>query len=290
MPAQRRRLTDLYVKGTSCTVTDGQGDIEVWLQKLNPLERENAARRAGAERARMVAFYEDKDSDEYQSAVNDVLDFYQDRESLTTMIIRNDVMRAQARIEAELAGDGEWSKDGLLVGLIDAWQDGLSDRYAEDPNDPEASRVFKMLEKFDTQVQEEVIAERLRLEKDMGSHTLEELRDKAVERLIDAKAISAFIEEFEIQRLLYSVRDPEKHDEYYFTNRLEVKTLDEKIREQLSAAYSDLEIDLVEGKDLPETEDSSVSSEQSGTEDQVQPSGRKAVPVSKMSQETSQQQ
>ncbi len=290
MPAKRRRLTDLYVKGTACTVSDERGPIEVWLQKLNPLERENAARRAGAERARMVAFYEDKESEEYQSAVNDVLDFYQDRESLTSMIIRNDVMRAQARAEAEIAGEEEWTKDGLLIGLIDGWQDGLSDRYAENKDDPEAKRVFDLMQKFDAAVQAEVDAERTRLERDMASHTLEELRDKAVERLIDAKSIAAFIDEFEIQRLLYGVRDPDDHDEYYFSDRMEVKKVEDKVREQLSLAYSELEVDIVEGKDSPETEGSSVSSEQSGTEDQDQASGRKAVPVSKKSQVISQEQ
>lgn len=279
MPAKRRRLTDLYVTGAPFKVSDDQGEIEVWLQKLNPLERETASRRAGAERAKTVSFYEDKEGDEYRSAVNDVLDFYQDRESLVAMISRNDLMRAQARIEAELAGDDKWSKDGLLVGLIDAWQEGLSDAYAEDSKDPEASKVFKKLQEFDKQVQKEVEAEKLRLEKDAASYTVEELRDKAVERLIEAKAITAFIEEFEIQRLLHGVREPDDHSAYYFIDRLEVKKLDEKVREQLSKAYAELEVDIVEGKDSPETEDSSLSSEQSGTGGQEQPSGLKAVPV-----------
>lgn len=279
MPTKRRRLSDLYIVGKPFTVSDDQGEVEVWLQKLNPLERETAIRKSGAMRARTLAYYMDKESDQYQAAVNDVVDFYSDRESITQMIIATDLMKSRQSVEAEVAADEKWSKDGLLIGLIDSWQEELKDRFAEDPNDVEAKKVFDLMGEFDAEVDERVQAQKVRLEKEKLDLALEELRDVAVERVIETQAINAFIEEFDVQRLLFGVREPDDHKEYYFKDRLEIKALPENLRSTLTIAYAELEVDVIEGKDSPGTEDSSPSSEESGTEDQVPASGLKAVPV-----------
>lgn len=273
MPAKRRRLNDLYVVGKPFKVGDAEGAVDVWLQKINPLEREIAVRAASAARARALAYIEDKESDEYMSKVSDVIDFYGDRESLVMLATRKDLTAARTRIEAETAGDERWSKDGFLLGLIDSWQDEMMDRYNADPHDKEAKKVFDLINKFEAQVAKVVEEERIRLERDCADYSMTRLREIGAEKLIEAQANNAFIDEFEVQRLLFGVRETGDHSAYYFTDRGEVRALDERVREALSEAYNALEVDVVEGKDLPETDDSSPSSEPSETAAPVPASG-----------------
>lgn len=273
MPAKRRRLSDLYVVGKPFKIGDAEGAIEVWLQKINPLERELAVRAAGAARARTLAFIEDKDSDEYMAKISDVIDFYGDRESLVMLAIHKDLIAAKTRIEAETAADERWSKDGFLLGLVDSWQDGMMDRYNADPHDKEAKKVFDLIKKYEDEVSKAVAEEQVRLERDCADYPLAKLREIGAEKLIEAQANNAFIDEFEVQRLLFAVRDPGDHTAYYFVDRGEVRALDERVREALSEAYNALEVDVVEGKDLPETDDSSPSSEPSEAAAPVPASG-----------------
>ena len=277
MPAKRRRLSDLYVVGKPFKIGDAEGAIEVWLQKINPLERELAVRAAGAARARTLAFIEDKDSDEYMSKISDVIDFYGDRDSLVMLATHKDLIAAKTRIEAETAADERWSKDGFLLGLVDSWQDEMMDRYNADPHDKEAKKVFDLIKKYEDEVTKVVEEERVRLERDCADYSMTKLREIGAEKLIEAQANNAFIDEFEVQRLLFAVREPGDHSAYYFADRGEVRALDERVRVALSEAYNALEVDVVEGKDLPETDDSSPSSEPSEAAAPVPASGPKGA-------------
>lgn len=280
MPPTRRRLSDLYVLGTDLAIgDDNEVDTEpvrVWVQKLNPLEQQTAVRRAGAERAKQLAFVTNDTSDEYQAALGDVIEF-SDHDTLIDIAIRTDVLAANMKAEAETSGDERWSKDDYLTGLVTIWQEELSDRWIENPEDPEACRVKKELEDFDKIVEDATEAARIQLRKDYALTPIEDLRKLAVEALLEQRATQAFIGEFEVQQILFSIRFPEDHGVYYFQERLEVLGLDARVRSRLVEAYNLLSVDSQEGKDSAGNRASSTSSEQSTKEETPAASGLAVV-------------
>ena len=62
--------------------------------------------------------------------------------------------------EARVADEKEWSEDDYLTGLQNAWNEGLKDTYAADPEDADAARVFGELRKYTDQVQAEDVYKR----------------------------------------------------------------------------------------------------------------------------------
>lgn len=267
MPVKRRRLSDLYVVGRPVTVgEDTPEPVEVWLQKINPVQNEDALRRANAARVRTRSQAKDTESEEYLDAVANIRDFAT-RETLIDLAIAEELRLRRSRIEAECAAEDEWSTDDYLQGLVDAWEGspdnpGLKERWAEDHDDPEAARVKSEIDRFEEKVKGLVDAERADLERDYENTPEEDILQKAVERVLEQRALTAFIIEYENWQLYYSVRDPDKHADLYFLNIEEVRSLEDKTKEVLLAHYRELAVEQTEGKDSPGTPGSSPSSEQ----------------------------
>lgn len=278
MATRRRRLTDLYVVGKSVTVADEHGNVDVWVQKLNPLESDNAIRMASAERATKIAAAKDKTTVDWRAAYSDIVEFAS-REDMVNLAIRNDVILVRTRVELETAAQEEWSKDDYLQGLIDSWDDRFRDLYATTPDDPEAKQVFAELERYDAQVNDLVESEINQLVRDQEGVSDEDLRERGIEQLLEQRATRAFVDEFEIQQLMFSVREAEDHGNYYFDDRREVLALHPKVREQIERAYREISVEPTEGKDLPAPAGSSPSSEAPKPPATSNASGRKNAPL-----------
>lgn len=263
--AKRRRLEDLYVRGRELSIDDGSNDpVVVWVQKMNPLEHEKAIRKAGAAKAKQLLAVRDHSSEEWQEAYVDVAEFTT-REQLIDYIISDEIVQFQEAKEAELSYSEEWQKDNYLGGLRDAWEDAdnpLSAVYARDPEDEEARRVFLELKRFADQVEEEVGPETERLRRDFENMSEEDLRDKALEKVIELRAGLAWLREYRTCEVLYGVREVDDHRKYYFTHRDQVDALASQVFVQLSTAYNELMVAVAEGKDSAKTPSSSPSSEQ----------------------------
>jgi hypothetical protein len=268
---KRRRLGDLYVTGKTVTIDDGRDDpVTVWMQKLNPVEDETATRASSAARVQHLTYIRDRDSEQWRAAYADVSD-YASRQTLVDINIRDELLIRRSRIEAELADGDEWSDSDYLQGLVDAWeghdangdlpaQPGLKLRWMDDNDDPEASRVHDELERFDAQVQDKVDAEQAVLHADWENVPLPELLEQATEKILQQRALSAFVAEYEVQQVMFSVREPEDHSKLYFENRDEVLKLQPEIRDTLRRHYQTLIVATSEGKDSEATPDSSLSS------------------------------
>jgi hypothetical protein len=260
----KRRLEDLYIRGRQVTVDDGTGDpVDVWIQKLNPLEHEKAIRKAGAAKARVLMAMRDHDSEEYQEAYSDVLDLGP-KASLVEYLVADESAKVKEAKEAELSFADEWKKDNYLQGLRDAWEDAddpLKDRYARNPEDEEAHRVFLELKRFADQVEAEVAPELERLKRDWADVSDEEAQDKTLERFVELRSGMAWLREFRRMEVFYSTRDPEDHRKYYFASRDQVDGLANEVFFQLSTACQELMVEPAEGKDSPKTPSSSPSSE-----------------------------
>ncbi len=286
---KRRRLGDLYQLGTEFKTDDGQGEVTVWLQKLNPTEVDSTLRRSSAARAKYLLDAKDKESEGWQAAYADVHEFAPSREILLTIALRDDLRRMRAAAEAELSAEDEWSKDDRLQAIMDAWEgttEGAQDggeqtplkevHLLKDESDPrwgESQQVWAELQKFNTAVEKIVLANRDNLFHDWSDVPDEELVEKAVEKIIDEQATGAMLMEYETQELFYAVREPDDHSKRYFGTRDEVVALSDTMRSLALARYRLLMVDHQEGKDLPEIPGSSPLSDSSVPEETPVSSG-----------------
>jgi len=259
--AKSRQLSDLYVRGKSVTIDDGEGTpVEVYIRKLNPMEHEKALRKSNAARARVMAAVKDPDGDEYLQVQGDVYDMVPTQ--IVNYLVEEGLDDTRLVAEAEEENEKEWSEEDYLQGLRDSWNDVLSGRLQEDPEDAEALRVLKELERFTTKVDKRIEKERENLRSELELHSIEALREKTVETFLKTRANLLWLSEFRRAQLWLAVRQVNDHKAYYFTSRDEVDELPEEVLTILVRSYAELEVDTLEGKDSEEIPDSSPSPEQ----------------------------
>lgn len=257
-----RKADDLYVLGMPFTLNDGEGEpVDVWLQKIDPLDSETALRRAGAAKARVLMVRNTPDSDEWLELYADVADF--DRMTLTEYLIADDVLQFGESREAEVAAEEEWSKDNYLQGLTDAWRNDLKTRWENDPTDAEAAKCLAEMTRFRDQVDKLVDGERERLRKDWEDHDIEDMRSLVVTRFLESRANQAWAGEWRRCELAFGVRQAADHATYYFVddkgevNHDRVRRLPPEVFGQLTTAYGEMVVPPDEGKGLPPTPSSS---------------------------------
>lgn len=283
MTTRRRRLGDLYVLGRDVTISDGRGDaVTIWLNKLNEVDRDAVLRRANAAKARYLIEARNEQSELYQAAWAQILDF-DDRRALVSVIIADEVIKFRRSVEAELGDDKEtWGKDGYLQGLVDAWfgdttNEGLKSIHIDQPEDPEVVRVLDELNRFSEEVTARVSMEADRLEADWVAIDEEKLSREATHHILKRRSEEVFVAEFERQQLFYVTREVDDHKKRYFGTIQEIDDLAERVRNELMAAYSLLVVDSDEAKDSPAIQDSSSSSESPAPETTPEASGLEAA-------------
>ena len=271
--SKRRRLTDLFVVGTELTIGDEYGSVDVWIQKLNPVEQERALRKAQAVRSKFMASKRDQDNEVYFAAIADAMDM--GRDECLDYITSDELTRNNQAIEARIAEENGWNKDDYLAGLADAWAGGdgetpLSevyatrddiDRWSEDQI-AEAESCWAEIERFSQEVSDAVTEEREDVQRRHATKSDEELREIVAEKLHRLQADLMWSIEFKKAQLLYGVRDPIDHTKYYFSDREEIDRLNEQTLLRLLEAFTALTVDAIEGKDSRGPELSSESSEQ----------------------------
>lgn len=271
---QQRRLSDLFRVGREVTVGDDLGSITVWMQKLNPVEQEQAVRKAQAVRARFLAQRKSPDDELVISIASEAYDM--DHNALVDYIVVEEASTNYSAIEARIAEENGWNENDYLLGLLDSWNgqgEGndkpLSEVYQnrdEDGMDPgdvkEAENVWKELNRYNEEIGAAIEEERVTLRAQYEAMNEEALRDLVQEKLVKAHADIMWALEFRKNQLFYSVRDVSDHDQYYFENRDEINRLPDKVMIPLYEALNDITLGGEEGKGSPEAADSSDSSEQ----------------------------
>ena len=278
-----RRLSDLYQTGKLVSLTDGDGpDVQVWLHKLNPVDRETCLRRANAAKARFMIEADNEDSERFQAMYAQVREI-PDRDSVVGVIVSEDIMKHRERVEAKLLNDEDtWGKDDYLQGLLDAWvgdddNPGLAATFAEYPDDPEAVRVNTELTRFETEVGDQVRPYIEKLRRDLDDAPDDVIWRRGAHRMLEIRGNEAFNDEFDRQQLYFAVRDPEKRSERYFHSVHEIDDLDERVVIKLKTHYQNLTVSTTEGKDSRASQSSSNSSESTPEAETSQPSGQEAA-------------
>ena len=250
-----RKLSDLYVLGQEVEIDDGTGDpVTVWVQKLTPLQQEKTLRRANGARSSVLSIRKlPADAEERLVYQHELEEITKDRESVVDYLISEKIGLIYQVEEARLAEEDEWKKDGYLQGLSDAWNDGLKDRYAMDPEDPEAKRNFEEQKRFADVIEGIVKGERASLEKDYEGKTDEELEREVMDKVLESAADLEWLKEYRRCEAWFFTRKPDDHKALYFDTREEVDELALETFSALLTAYNNIRVDVLEGKDSGET-------------------------------------
>lgn len=262
--ARKRTLKDLYVRGKLVTVDDGEGPIEVWVQKLNPVEYTQCLKKADAARARALSALRDKESDDYQAAIADLMTA--DRENLITLLCSVERGRLTPVVEAQVGANDKWSEDNYLSGLYTAWED-LEPVFIDDPEDKEAAKVKKALDEFVKECEAELEEQMEGFKSGLEAASDDELLDLTISHNIKLVGDITWMNEFYRQEVMAGVRDPENHSKKILETREDVDALQGEAYGALSEAVRAVMVDPVEGKDLAGRPPSSTSSEQSEQEE-----------------------
>lgn len=249
----RRRLSDLYKIGKEVSF-DLPGEDEplvVWVQKLTPAEEKIAvtkARPAKAKIATIKRLPEDSDEKFYYYDKLDEARFDTDRKKLE-YLVEEKLGEYALSVEAEIGDQDEWAKEDYLVGLQEAWNDGLKATLATNPDDPDARRVFAELQRFTEEVEEAVVNRQNQLIYEIQDLDEEELDKRVVRKLIEDDSSQEMYSEFRKWQVYLATRYGDDHNERYFEDRDELERTDFSIYIKLLSAYIDINVDGVEGKD-----------------------------------------
>ena len=248
---KRKKLSDLFVTGTEVEFRDGSDNPpKVWIQKLTPHETQEAADKARPEKMKILSIRKLPDDDPAKLRyIDEVETSLESKEDMMNFIISDKLEKAAISAQEEVASRDQWSKDDYLDGLQEAWREELKDRYFEDPEDEEASRVYEQLQKYTEEVTKEIKAKSLELRNEVDHLKEDELKRRCVNKLITIYSDSALLETFEKWKLYFAVRDPEKHSKKYFSSPEEIDGLQGPVLERLRDAYAELTVDGFEGKD-----------------------------------------
>ena len=124
-----KRLPDLYKTGKTVTLPDGQ---PMWLQVLNPFERDEAVRDASVARTRLKLSIENHpESDEAVTLELVVSDMT--REDMIDEMVTGKKVNAFLEVYDEMRAEDEWrEKVNQLLTLVEAYR---SMALSEEPSD-----------------------------------------------------------------------------------------------------------------------------------------------------------
>ncbi len=247
-----KRLTDLHKVGIDVTIEDPDGDdIVVWVRKLTPAQEKEAVTRSRPAKARIASVKRLPEDSEEKWFYYDQLD----SERFSTLrkkqeyLVANDVAEFAAEAEERIASEGEWAEEDYLISLRAAFNEGgLKHKYAADPEDAEAKRVFRELQRFTAEVQDAIQDRENELIFEIDDLTEEEIDRRVVRRLIEDESISEQYAEYNNWKIFYATRYADDHEKQYFTSREEIDELAFEPKIRLLGALMAIGLDGVAGK------------------------------------------
>lgn len=245
-----RRLTELYVEGRAVPMRDGSF---IWVQAMNPFERDEAIRDFQAARSRVMYGLRNKESESYKSAA---AGFYaQDPAEVAREIVNAKLEGEYPRILQSIDQDPDWSE---RLQMLRRSQDVL-DRPEEDEERVTVEAVAK-------EYMAEVEARMNNFESDewerIQAKEDDALLDEYMELLIDRRGAELGIAEYRVTEFWYAVRACDAvlgedgnldhsacdHDIHLFKDRDEVRSLPTEMYKEITTALESIDITEYEAK------------------------------------------
>jgi hypothetical protein len=259
---QRRRLTDLYARGEEVALDD-KGEIVVWVRKMTPADAEVAYLKASAKRSSILALGKQETPSDLYEMMKGECDLLT-KDSLVIWLASSVISTQTPLIEARVANAEEWSEERYLESLQERFMDyDFQKKLAENPEDEEVVRVMGELERYQGQVDEEVLKFSKETEAQLQMDPEEELRAEVLESMLDAQANAAWLNEFarcQIWRCTFE----EDHVTPVWSQRKEVDEVQGEVLAKLAAVIDRIHVPDAEGKDSEQTQTLSLPSDSQG--------------------------
>lgn len=234
--------------------------IQLFVRPPDPLQRDMSMREANAKRARaLVKSKRDVDSEEHLTILAFLADMSE--ETLIDYVIQSEINVRRAEAEREVLSLEEW-KD------MEAYQDAMRQFDQMSPEELDGNEEWEaMLEldkKYVTQIEEREAdlreshreALRMQIASDRGA-----IERKALERRSEMVGTQAFLNEYQIQMLYYSVRQFEDKTKLFFEKATDVAAMPDVFQETLNEALLPFIAEAEEAKNSPRAESGSEQSE-----------------------------
>ncbi len=262
--AQRRRIADLYSNGELVTLGDGPEAEKVWIRKMTPADNEIAYLKASARRASILAAAQAGEDGEH-SELYEMLKTEVNRlkkDDLAEWLTDAEMVEVSPIIDARLAAEEEWSKDRYLAALRERFsEDDFQTKVEEFPDDPEVERVLDELTRFQALVTKEEKEARDGIYNDFAVLSLEELREKVMDSMLEVQGNAAWLAEFAKCQIWLCTREGDNHLEKVWPKRQDLEEVQTEVIAQLKEAIDRIHVSDAEGKDSGQTPPSSPPSE-----------------------------
>lgn len=243
--AAYRRLPDLYTVGKEVELRDG---TVMWLQVMNPFERDEATHDASVVRSRlMLALKDNPDSEERTQLRSMFVD--QGRDGVTAVLVEAKQLSLFVEVMDELRVEEEWRDK---VDLLER-----TDDLASVPSETEREFLLKLQEEFALELARR-LESAIAVERDILNECSEdELYDKYTEWWIEQRGGSLALAEYRLTEMWYAARacvgvkdsegnwdhtSCEGHVVRVFDSKDEVKHLPEGLQMMIIEELASLEI------------------------------------------------
>lgn len=264
----RRALSDLYKQGVEVRFsvdpetgkptgkigpfvnTSGEhkppapNEISCYVRPPSPLQRDMAMRDGQARRARaLINAKRKEDSEEHLTIMAFLADMSDD--TLLDYVLINDSQERQQDAMRDVLSREEWKDITDMQDAMRQFDDMPEEERAENE---EWVALMEQDQKFGDDV-----AERLKELADAQRDALrmqsrESLEKRALDKRSEMIGSQAFINEYELQMLFYSVRDPENHSQLFFESAREFAEQHEDFRAVIEEALHPFINEGVEAK------------------------------------------
>jgi hypothetical protein len=272
-------LRELFKEGQDIIVkvfSNGENiEVPVFMRRPSPLDQQEAQRKGRASKARMKVRL--SKGDEYDAVVQEVDEMSKSDICDRLMAFARSNFESAAHHEV-LYKDGvgdDWSADGRdIMTISDAFYDRWNEiqqlniaREEEElepiqvDGDAELLRLQAVIDEFEEQVS--LRAEELRADEKSNLMKLgrSELEQQLIKKTIDVEADLEFFQQYQLNMLYHTCRDPEDHSKPYFSSPEEIMEYPQMVRTQLQTAYDTQELGVDNLKNWLSLLNSSDSSE-----------------------------
>lgn len=260
-----KRVTDLYAEGA---VIELQGDEPLWLQVINPLERQEAQTDAQVAKARMTLALRDHASDMHAKA-RMKFEALTDDEAVE-LLLEFRAGEAMVKSVEAVKNDEDWADRNAILERSD-------DILALPIEDPERRLLEQVNREYILRINELVREELDYLRDDLAGMTAEQRFDDYLERSIDAQGAKSAMEEYRLTELWLGSRVCEGvksetdagvewdhglcngHRERVYDDKAEVRALPDQLYELLDVSMQALQMTVREAKNSDRQRSSSGS-------------------------------
>lgn len=281
MLGRRKKVTDLFVRGTEVLLPDGS---YLWLQPLNAYERDEAIQAAQVARSRLVLALKDGGEErlKLQGRIEET-----GREKFIAEYAQLKANQKQSDFVSELEDDPDWAERTKI--LLDS---NLADA-ATAPEPAEVAYMEKLSSEWFAELESRVSHEREWIVRQLGDMSDDDLLEDYLEYWLDVRGGVVAQAEYSLTELWRGTRlcdaNGDKadgfdhaacagHQELLFADRLDARSAPDELLELLREGFRTLLMNTRDPKDSASRSNSSASSPQPSAPAEADPSSSTATP------------